>query len=126
MRQMTGRSLVTAVSANVYLAGGVYADECGLAPNGVDCIPNLPNFQAITVLAGWENTSATLRAMAGPAYIRDLDTDASTFGVQGRADAALRLVGPFDFVLSVRGTVIPSLHSNAIQYLTLGAGLRLR
>jgi hypothetical protein len=125
MGQKTGSSLATGVSANAYLIGP-HTDECVLPRNGVGCLPIPPSFLAITALAGWEDTSATLRAMVGPAAIWHLETATGTVGLQARADGASRLVWPIDLMLFVHGTVIPSLHGQAFGYVALGFGLRVR
>lgn len=96
---------------------------CLPASNG-ECIPTFPQFMKAGALMGWENPTATLRAMGGPAYVRADGRQA--FGLQGRVDGAAPISRHLALVASVRGTVVPNYRGDAFEVYALGVGIRIR
>jgi hypothetical protein len=76
-----------------------------------------------SALAGWESGNASLRALAGPAYVRERSV--SVLGWQGRIDLVPFSAGPVALVAAGRATLVPNFNDDAFQLLALSLGLRI-
>ena len=116
------RGIVLGANASLY-DGGPHALVCHQATRRDGCVQPFPFFEVAGALVGWENASATLRVMGGPAWAH-AESDALAW--QARLDGALPVVWRLALVGSVRGTVVPKYRGDAVKLLALGLGLRVR
>jgi hypothetical protein len=98
-------------------------DRCDFAPDGA-CLEDAPVTTTVAALAGWEGPRATLRALAGPAFVAA--QGAGGIGLQGRVDMATPALGWVAPTLSLRATLAPRLDGEARRLFAAGIGLRVR
>lgn len=123
LRPAAGGALVVGLGASVQ-GSGASSLECRPAPDG-GCTSRFPDFYAFAPLAGWENGHATLRAMAGPAFVHAMDAGRAV-GVQARLDVVAASIRRVAVIASVHPTWIPDYRGDAIGLLAVGLGLRFR
>ena len=121
LRPAGGGALVGAANAGAQGPRGGDA-RCVVSSTG-GCVPSFPAFATLGALVGWQNASATLRAMAGPAYVRARGSGA--VALEGRADGAVPLARHLALVASVRGTFVPNYRGDAFELFAFGAGVRI-
>lgn len=101
--------------------------ECLLLPDG-ECAPGFPQFFSGGVLLGMQwgsDRSASLRALAGPAYYRAPEGSGAV-GFQGRLDLATPPLMHTALIASVQRSVLPSFQGNTLGITSLGFGLRVQ
>ena len=75
-------------------------------------------------LAGWENASGQVRALAGPVITHE---DARhVIGLQARVDGATRSFAGLAVAASMRGVLFPDYRGDALAPLSFGVGIRIR
>lgn len=123
LRPAIGGALVAGLNAS---AQGPFVGQdlllCLPSPDG-DCARQYPAFATLGALVGWENSSATLRVLAGAAYAES--DAAAALAVQGRVEAAVPIARHLALVASARGTMIPNYRGDAFSLLAFGAGIRI-
>jgi hypothetical protein len=125
------RSAVMA-GASVGFQGPLWSSDVCYVGTGGECLDDFPLLMPIALLAGWEAQSTrghTIRAMAGPAYVRvDGDNNAGytgrAVGAQARVDLATRPLGSVALIASARGTLLPRFRSSTLGAWSFGVGLR--
>ena len=122
LRPARAGALVAAITTGIQ-GPFMSSDICYLSPRG-GCIAKLPSTTTTGVLAGWENSNATLRALAGPAYVHG--RGAGAVAMHGRLDGALPVARHVALVGSVRGTLVPSFHGATLGLAGAGVGIRIR
>jgi hypothetical protein len=123
LRPTAGGALVVGLGASVQ-GSGASSLECRPAPGG-GCVSRFPDFYAFAPLAGWENGHATLRAMAGPAFVHAMGAGQAV-GIQGRLDVVAATIRRVAVIASLRPTWIPDYRGDAVGLLAVGLGLRFR
>jgi hypothetical protein len=114
------------LGANVSLHGdtGPRSLVCYPATTSDGCIQPFPFFHVAGALVGWENASATLRVMGGPAWAHHHEGDALAW--QARLDGSAPVLTRLALVGSVRGTLVPRYRGDAVSLFGLGLGVRVR
>jgi hypothetical protein len=122
--------VVAGVNAGVHGPWAAGTDAVCIPASKGGCLPEFPTFEMVGALAGWENASTTLRAMAGAAYIQAGATDGwSDWSVawQARLDGAFPTSGRLTVTGSLRGAYVPNYpRGDAFRLLSLAVGLRIR
>ncbi|HEU5207973.1 MAG TPA: hypothetical protein VFU06_01075 [Longimicrobiales bacterium] len=94
-----------------------------MEPENVQCVPPFPEFKVFAAAVGWENSSGSFRAFAGPAVVH---ADEAAGGVFARGDVALPLFSRVWGVAGVRGVIVPDYQGDSFQLGGVSFGLRIR
>jgi hypothetical protein len=137
LTSVLGGNLVAAVS------GGVdgffdFSDVCRIdSPDGVPlvCRPDY-SYRHAALLGGWQYGGTwMLRALAGPAYYGEFDSNsaatrargsAAAGGAEGRLDLGGPLFGHLGFSLSARAATLPNIRGRSMNIVAGTFGFRLR
>lgn len=117
----TSRAIVGLSLAVQGPVGG--ADEC---PTVATCT-DFPLFVSLGVLGGWEtgrSDGPRIRVMGGPSFLSA--DEGRSAAITGRLDVASAPVARMALVGSVKGSVLPRLHGDALALWSVGLGLRVQ